>query len=198
MTNQVDWNAVAAVAAAISALVAAWELHRSRIARERDASFDSLREIQEKSTAASSIHAPTARAEIAAWNAQQSDSLSPAGHAYLDYLNTFDRILYAMEKRQLSPEIVTPWIKGLLKPNRNLVEFIRTQQLACDDDCLHQYLLDYLTKVGIEHEKENRRDRPQEAVSPAPKALPGTLSSRTAGPDAGPEGKNRIPGSEQA
>lgn len=136
----IDWSIVAASAAVASALFAGWQIRESRVAALRQASMDLLREVQEKALAAADVDGRSAKIGVLNFYSRKSDALSADSLRYIHYLTALDRLLYALDKKTVAPDLVRPWLRGLLRPRESLIEFIEQAQAACGDDCLLEYL----------------------------------------------------------
>lgn len=143
-----DWGATAglaaaavgSIAAAASAVYAGLQIRESRRSATREASLEFLREIEERVVALSAVKPADARAEILSYHRGEVDELGDDARRYSAYLSALDRMELALASGALDPDIVRPWLRGLLQPKVQLMTFIEQLQAACHDTSVLEYL----------------------------------------------------------
>lgn len=146
-------SAVGTVGAALAAAAALWLTQRDS---KRRATFEHLREINQRMQALDAVDVPEVQTGLLRYFRHHSDDYPKAGRAYLSLLDALELLAFAIEKKAVDRRIATEYAHTLLLGHMAPYIFLHDFQNACGDPYVYRHLLRLVGKLGIETRRERR------------------------------------------
>jgi hypothetical protein len=133
------WTGLAAIAAAVSAGFAAWQLRSARLQTARATAFEHFREIDVRLR---DLWSPDIAAVqkniIRAYKGEAA--LTDDDKLYLVFLNSLDLLAFARAEGVADQKLVDRYIPTLLRSNTITVDFLNQFQACCSDRQVYEHL----------------------------------------------------------
>ena len=138
------WSALFAGAATS---VAAYQVWSGRADARRQAAFTHIREVEARLQRVWHISVKDARRDILSFYQGEAESLSDRGADYMAYLSALDLLLFASQTKSAEPAVIATWLRGTLRRDDELLQFVSDMQQACGDPSCYEYVWQHLNRV---------------------------------------------------